>query len=91
MKTTSLLSIAAAASLTAFLSSLLLTQDLVIATAALAVAMAILTLVHEYTPRTHFVVTPADRRLRRSASVTVNFPAQARMVRRHANELTLAN
>lgn len=58
MKTKSLLSYSAAASLVAFIVSLILTRDITIASGVMAIAMAGLSLVHEYAPRTHFMVTP---------------------------------
>ncbi len=72
MKTTSILTFAAAASLTGLIASLVITQDAMISTALFAAFVATLIAVHDYSPRKYFSVT-APR-----ASAAVRQPAAAR-------------
>lgn len=57
MTKTSLLSYAAAASLAAFLISLVAVQDAMLSCTILATTMATLIMLHDYSPRSYFVVT----------------------------------
>lgn len=57
MTKTSLLTYTAAASLAAFLISLLTFDDTMVSCAILATTMATLIMLHDYSPRSYFVVT----------------------------------